>query len=94
MVFEDTHRKYLFVRYEKTFLEANKANKTYSSYSCFDLDLFVKAVIFVINEVYVVFGGLVFNRPKVFLWDTTRPISGIMIPSDMGYCVFACKSSA
>ena len=39
-------------------------SKTYFSCACFDLELFAKAVTFVINEVYVVFEGLVFKQTK------------------------------
>ena len=60
MVFNDNRNKYLCIRYDKAFF----ARKTYASHTCFDLELFVKAVTFVINEVYVVFGGLVFKQTK------------------------------
>ena len=60
LVFNGSRRKYLCIRYDKAFF----SSKTYSSYTCFDLELFIKAVGFVINEVYVVFGGLVFKQTK------------------------------
>ena len=60
LVFNNSRRKYLCIRYDKAFF----ASRTYPSYACFDLDLFVKAVSFVIKEVYVTFGGLVFKQTK------------------------------
>ena len=60
LVFNDSRRKYLCIRYDKAFF----ASKTYSSYTCFNLELFARALTFVISEVYVVFGGLVFKQTK------------------------------
>ena len=60
LVFNDSRRKFLCVRYDKAFF----ASKAYSSFTCFDLTLFVEAVTFIINEVYVMFGGLVFKQTK------------------------------
>ena len=60
LFFNDSRRKFLCVRYYKAYF----ASKMYSSHTCFDLPLFVKDVTFIINEVYVVFGGLVFKQTK------------------------------
>ena len=60
LIFNGGRRKYLCVRYDSAFF----ACKTYSTYTCFDLELFKEAVSFIINEVYVSFGGLVFKQTK------------------------------
>ena len=60
LVFNSASRKFLCVRYDKCFF----SGKTYQSYSCFDLQMFKDAVRFVVNEVYVSFGGFLFKQIK------------------------------
>ena len=60
LIFNGDRRKYLCVRFDSAFF----ASKKYSTCTCFDLELFKEAVSFVINEVFVSFGGLVFKQTK------------------------------
>ena len=60
LVFNDSNRKYLCIGYEKCFL----ASKKYQGYSVFTKDNFKDAIKFIIHEVYVTFGGLVFRQIK------------------------------
>ena len=58
LIFNSSNRKFLCIRWDKSFL----ASKTYNSFTCFDVNLFKDAVRYVIKEVYVTFGGLVFKQ--------------------------------
>ena len=60
LIFNNGRRRYMCVRFDTAFF----ASKAYSSHTCFDLELFSEAVSFIINEVYVSFGGLVFKQIK------------------------------
>ena len=60
LVFNNTNRRFLCIKYDKAFFSARK----YNSYKCFDLDTFKLAIRYVINEVFVCFGGLVFRQIK------------------------------
>ena len=58
LVFNTSSRKFLCIRYDRCFF----SSKQYTSYACFDLHLFKEAIRFVISEVFVSFGGLVFKQ--------------------------------
>ena len=58
IVFDSDSRKYLCVGWNRSFF----SRRTYKGYHCFDLAKFKEAVHFVISEVYVAFGGLVFKQ--------------------------------
>ena len=60
IVFSETSRKYLCVGWERSFFSA----KTYRGFKCFSLHDFKDAIKFIIQEVFVQFGGLVFKQTK------------------------------
>ena len=60
LVFNSSNRKYLCIRTDKSFF----SSRTYNSYHCFDLSLFKDAVKFIVSEVFVSFGGLVFRQTR------------------------------
>ena len=60
LIFNSSNRKYLCVRFDKSFF----SSKCYKSFLCFDLLQFKDAVRFIVNEVFVSFGGHVFRQIK------------------------------
>ena len=60
IIFNDTNRKYLCIGFDKSFLAKNK----YSGYCAFSKDQFLKAIKFVIQEVFVSFSGKVFRQVR------------------------------
>ena len=60
MVFNSSNRKFLCIRFDKSFF----SSKPYDSYQCFDVNRFKKAVHFIVSEVFVSFGGLLFKQIK------------------------------
>ena len=87
LVFNDRNRKYLCIRFDKAFF----AGKTYASFECFDVDLFKKAVSFVIHEVYVHFGGLLFKQTKgIPMGGNSSPLLADLF---LSHCEFLFMSS-
>ena len=60
LIFNDSNRKYLCVGFEKSFLSGVR----YQGYSVFTKDKFKEAIKFIISEVFVTFGGLVFQQVR------------------------------
>ena len=60
LVFNSTNRKYLCIRFDKSFF----SSKRYESFNCFDLLQFKESVRFIVNEVFVSFGGFIFKQIK------------------------------
>lgn len=58
LTFNSTSRKYLCIGYEKSFFSKIK----YKGYSCFDLELFKKAIDLILSEVFICFSGFVFKQ--------------------------------
>ena len=60
LIFNENNRKFLCIRTDKTFFSYKK----YNSFRCFDVHQFKEAVKFVVSEVFVLFGGIVFHQVK------------------------------
>lgn len=58
LVFDSSSRKFLCIGWNRSFF----SKKVYKGYHCFDLSQFKEAVHFIISEVFVVFGGKVFQQ--------------------------------
>ena len=60
LVFNSSNRKFLCIGWEKSFFSA----KCYRGYRCFEIEQFKAAIRYILSEVYVSFGGLLFRQSR------------------------------
>ena len=60
LTFNSSSRKFICMRWDKCFFSSRK----YKGYHCFDHVEFKKAICYILSEVYVSFGGLVFQQTR------------------------------
>ena len=87
LVFNSTNNKYLCIKTDNSFFSC----KTYNSYNCFYLALFKEAVQFIVNEVFVCFGGLVFKQIRgIPMGGNSSPLLADLF---LAHCEFQYMSS-
>ena len=71
LTFNSSSRKFICMRWDKCFFSSRK----YKGYHCFDHVEFKKAIGYILSEVYVSFGGLVFQQTRGIPMGGTRALS-------------------